>query len=324
MKNNILHIILLLTISFLTSIYATDKTIVKDLVYKKVKGRVLKYDIYEPVQKDMTKKPLVIFLHGGGFHAGEKHDPKIVELCERMSDSGYVAAAIEYRTGIKNYTVKDFFRALMVGVYDAGDFLNHIIKLSNRYNFDSNKIFIGGISSGAIVALHLAYLDLPEANKYMADKNIDLTLPARLDSFPDISGVLNCWGLLLDPSIMKNNNIPIVTVHGKKDRVVPYKKGKPMHIPWLPKVYGGYTIHESAKKSNITSLFHTYPKIKHGHEENCAYMDTTFHLINNFVQNISQDQIQNISLFVKDNINTIFHIRQNDFPNKNTATMLVE
>ena len=325
MKNNILHLLLLLTILFLSSVSAKnakDRIVHRDIVFKIVKNDTLKYDLYEPSQIKDGDKPLLVFFHGGGFHGGEKEDPKIVELCSRLADSGYVTAAVEYRTGIERYSEKNFFKALMIGVYDGGDFLNHITSKSKLYHIDRDQIFVGGISSGAVVALHLAYLDLKEAKQYMKQQDINLFLPKRLDTFPKIAGVLNCWGLILDPSILSNNNIPIVTLHGDKDRIVPFKKGKPMHIPWLPTVYGGYTIHNAAKKYNITSLFHFYKGMKHGHLENTPRMDTTFSYINNFVQKIYQNQQHELSLLVHKDQNTELNIRKKIFPNSDITTML--
>lgn len=325
MKYQGLFLIFILFILFIISnIFASDITVKRDIPFKRyevISGLTndLKFDLYQPHISYSTPSPLAIFLHGGGFHAGEKDDPKIVELCTRMAKSGFISAAIQYRTGIDKYNESHFLNALLKALYDAGDFMVHIRNEAYKYQIDTNNIFIGGISAGAIVALHMTYWDKMEILSYLEDKNIEIHLPDRIDSFPKPKGVLNCWGVLLNPDIMSNNNVPIVSFHGEKDRIAPYKKGHPMHIPWLPKVYGSSVIHDEAKKNNITSLFHTYIDLKHGHEENTPQMDTTFSMINSFISYISSGQIQNISMLYSPQVNTKINIQILPLPKKHLA-----
>lgn len=317
----IIHLWIMIVVYLIS---ASEITVKHNIPYKKYEvmsglNNELKFDIYEPAIAYSTPSPIAIFLHGGGFHAGEKEDPKIVELCKRMAESGFISAAIEYRTGIERYTQGHFVNVLLKAMYDAGDFIDYIKENSSTYNVDTSKIFMGGISAGAIVSLHLAYWDKPEIIQYLEKNRISLHLPERIDKFSKPKGILNCWGVLLDPSIMSNNNIPLVSFHGERDRIAPYKKGHPMHIPWLPKVYGSHTIHEEAKSNNITSLFHTYEDLKHGHEENTAYMDTTFNMMNSFMAYIASGQEQNISLLFSPNSNTQAHIHNFALPKNKLA-----
>lgn len=313
-----------LILFFYGFISASDITILKDIPFKKyevISGLTneLKFDLYQPEVTYSTPSPIAIFLHGGGFHAGEKEDPKIVELCNRMAKSGFYAAAVEYRTGIEKYNESQFVNVLLKAMLDAGDFMTFIRDNSSKYKIDTNNIFIGGISAGAIVSLHLAYWDNDEIINYLEEHKIKLHLPDRIKTFSKPKGVLNCWGILLDPQIMENNNIPIVSFHGKKDRIAPYKKGHPMHIPWLPKVYGSSLIHEEAKRNNITSLFHTYAHLKHGHEENTPYMDTTFNMMNSFMSYVVSGQVQNISLLYNPQLNTKVNIETYKIPDSELA-----
>lgn len=318
-------IINLCTILFISNILASDLEVKRNISYKKfevVSGFIdeLKFDFYKPEISYSTPSPLAVFLHGGGFHAGDKDDPKIVELCTRMAKSGFASAAIEYRTGIEKYNESHFINVLLKAIYDAGDFMNYIKNNASEYDIDTSNIFMGGISAGAIVALHMTYWDKEEIISYLNEKGISLHLPDRIDTFFKPKGVLNCWGVLLDPKIMINNNVPIVSFHGEKDKIAPYKKGHPMHIPWLPKVYGSSMIHEEAKKYNITSLFHTYTNLKHGHEENTPQMDTTFNMMNSFMTYISSGQVQNISLLYNNNSNTQVNIESFTLPTNELAT----
>ena len=37
-----------------------------------------------------------------------------------------------------------------------------------------------------------------------------------------VAAVINFWGAVFDTAWLKNANVPIVSVHGRKDRIVPY------------------------------------------------------------------------------------------------------
>src|SRR4051794_15050533 len=62
----------------------------------------LKLDLYQPKGDTVAKRPVVIWVHGGGFSAGDKSDDKIVDLSERFARKGYVTASINYRLLVKN------------------------------------------------------------------------------------------------------------------------------------------------------------------------------------------------------------------------------
>src|SRR4051794_16962752 len=62
----------------------------------------LKLDLYQPKGDTISKRPVVIWVHGGGFSSGDKSDDKIVDLSERFARKGYVTASINYRLLVKN------------------------------------------------------------------------------------------------------------------------------------------------------------------------------------------------------------------------------
>ena len=66
----------------------------KDIVYKTVENKDLKLDIYH--QKTISDAtPLIIFIHGGAWKKGDKHDywPYLIPYAEK----GYITATIQYR-----------------------------------------------------------------------------------------------------------------------------------------------------------------------------------------------------------------------------------
>ena len=57
----------------------------------------LKLDVYYP-DTSSTKRPLFMWIHGGGFTSGKKTRPDIVEMADYYASRGWVFASIDYRT----------------------------------------------------------------------------------------------------------------------------------------------------------------------------------------------------------------------------------
>ncbi|MES1226664.1 MAG: hypothetical protein ABUT20_64920, partial [Bacteroidota bacterium] len=70
-----------------------------------------------------------------------------------------------------------------------------------------------------------------------------------------IIAVINYWGALFDLNWLKNTNVPIVSVHGKKDRVVPYDQKAGM--------YGSLAVHRAADSLQIPNNLKIYDNYSH-------------------------------------------------------------
>ena len=57
----------------------------------------LKLDVYCP-DSNSTNRPVLMFIHGGGFTGGIKHKPEIVEMGKYYASRGWVYVSIDYRT----------------------------------------------------------------------------------------------------------------------------------------------------------------------------------------------------------------------------------
>ena len=57
----------------------------------------LMLDIYCP-NTNSTDRPVLMFIHGGGFTGGVKHKPEIVEMGKYYASRGWVYVSIDYRT----------------------------------------------------------------------------------------------------------------------------------------------------------------------------------------------------------------------------------
>jgi len=57
----------------------------------------LKLDVYYP-DAPLERRPVFMFIHGGGFTGGTKTKPEIVEMARYYASRGWVFASIDYRT----------------------------------------------------------------------------------------------------------------------------------------------------------------------------------------------------------------------------------
>ena len=72
-----------------------------------------------------------------------------------------------------------------------------------------------------------------------------------------IVAIINFWGAVFEPRWLANTKIPIVSVQGTKDRIVPYD-----HIN--SPLYGTHAIHLKADSLGIPNAIRAYPG--YGHE----------------------------------------------------------
>ncbi len=107
-----------------------------------------------PVSDTIKKRPLVIFIHGGGFRNNNKSSSISNKLGIRLGKKGFVVASIDYRLGIaKTNTNKDYHEAMYRAQQDARAAVRFFRKNALKYGIDENQIFLAGSSAGSMTAL---------------------------------------------------------------------------------------------------------------------------------------------------------------------------
>ena len=161
---------------------------------------------------------------------------------------------------------------------------------SNTFKIDTNHIFIGGSSAGAITALHVAYLnDACEFSAYMSAGAL-----ANLGGLEGASGnpgystkvhaVINGCGALAQYNWLEAGDVPLCSVHGTNDGTVTYNRG--LVNPGTPLMYldGSRMIHERACAIGVTNQFYTFNNAPHvPYLNNAAYMDSTERFVRDFL-----------------------------------------
>jgi len=253
----------------------------------------LKLDFYEPANDPLTARPLIIWVHGGSFIAGSKTDPDVKALSERFALKGYACASIDYRLGFFPFDSANAVKAVVRAVQDLKAAIRYFYKdaqSTNQFKIDTNHIFIGGSSAGAITALHVAYLnDECEFNDYMSSSTL-----ANLGGLEGNSGnpgystkvhaVINGCGALARYNWLEAGDVPLCSVHGTNDGTVTYNRG--LVNPGTPLMYldGSRMLHERACAVGVTNQFYTFNNAPHvPYLSNAAYMDSTERFVRDFL-----------------------------------------
>lgn len=220
---------------YLTDMFGVSKTTV---TYSTPYSLLM--DIYEPSGDVAATRPLIILAHGGSFVAGSRTDDVSVDsLCVRFARRGYVTASIDYRLGDAISMVTDSAYATETVIKAIGDgkaAIRYFVKdaaTSNTYRIDTNNIYAGGNSAGAVLYMHVGYLsDISECPPHI------VTAMAANGGFEGNSGnpgyssktkaIVNLAGALNTTSVIDPSDNASVNAHGTTDDVVPYNCGYPI------------------------------------------------------------------------------------------------
>lgn len=235
----------------------------------KKKDLTLDMDIYIPKDDTISKRPLVMLIHGGAFFIGDKATLAYQKWCAHFASLGYVCVSINYRMGFR-MSSKAIERTAYQATQDAHAAMRYLVSKKDVYRIDTDYLFVGGASAGSITALNLAYMrneNRPKSSysSLLLEDLGDLeTSGNKIYNKFRIRAVANMWGAVNDLKMLENANIPIVSFHGDKDEVLPYGVGYPfMAIGDFQRVlfdemYGSACIHEKARELGIRSELYTF------------------------------------------------------------------
>ncbi|MBI9034530.1 MAG: alpha/beta hydrolase fold domain-containing protein [Bacteroidales bacterium] len=170
-------------------------------------------------------------------------------------------------------------RSAFRAVQDARAALRYLVHYADHFQIDTSEIYIGGTSAGAITALNLAYMDknqIFESSdgawwRFQQDLgSLDGNTNSLKEKF-SIKAAINMWGAVHDTSIIdKNDQIPLISFHGDRDRIVPIQHNYPfMDLDTsytqyiLNKLYGSMTVHEQLSKFGIENELHVFEDKDH-------------------------------------------------------------
>jgi acetyl esterase/lipase len=117
----------------------------------------LKLDIYQPAADRVTRRPVIIWVHGGGFSGGDKSGGEGV--ARAFAQRGYLAISLGYRllaTGPCGGTgpVPDYcYTAAEAAQHDAQAAVRWVRRHAAFLGADPDRIAMAGESAGGVTAL---------------------------------------------------------------------------------------------------------------------------------------------------------------------------
>ena len=183
-------------------------------------------DVYLPTGDNNTQRPVLMFLHGGGFQStGTKTESYVVSFCKLFATYGFVCFAPNYNETL----VKAGHNAgqNLAALKDADSCLNWIRNPTTAatYNYNPEFLYFGGGSAGAHLSCNFAFAD---GNSWYNGFT------------PNIKNVIafaDCWGSspvmsssgagdrLYNFSSLNANSLPTYMVQGSSDQTVPVQNG---------------------------------------------------------------------------------------------------
>mgnify|MGYP001212834878 CR=1 FL=1 len=225
-------------------------------------------DIYTPDGDTETNRPLILYMHGGSFYAGSKSMTDCVDFCTSMAKRGYVTASLNYRLAnmlsfiASNETQYETVLKAVSDVKSAIRYFRKDFANGDTYGIDPNTIFVGGYSAGAVIALHLAYIDatsdLPTSpiNVQSIVNTLSPTYGLEGDAgnygfSSSVNGVISFAGGINDINWIDANDEPLVSIQGTTDLTVNYNCGPGMNNPLILTLCGSGEMHTKADNVGV-------------------------------------------------------------------------
>lgn len=201
----------------------------------------------------LKKRPLIIFIHGGGFIDGAYDDDSSIMAVDYFAQRGYAAATIEYRLGW-NTNGKDpadcvgdtisMAEALYRSVQDLRAALRYFTNNAVQYGIDPDQIFLFGSSAGNVAATATLFMNQDDFDAIIP--NVENTLGGLDNATNDLRNPYNVQALLTKNGfalynkayITLQNCKPVFFMQGSNDEVLPFSQGTPYYCPNYPTSYG--------------------------------------------------------------------------------------
>ncbi|MCE7990894.1 MAG: alpha/beta hydrolase [Roseivirga sp.] len=237
----------------------------------------LQMDIYSPKGDTEGNRPVILYVHGGGFSGGTRDEKRYTDFCETMAKKGYVTITMSYTLLRKGKSFGcDFSAEGKVSVFDgtAADVqaaTKYLTENARKLKINSEMITLAGSSAGAEAVLHAAYV-----------KDTKATLG---ESFK-YAGVISMAGAMINDQLITNDTaIPTQLFHGTCDGLVPYGTA-PHHYcdydtPGFLTLYGGKSIAD--RLATIGEGYYMVTGCNGGHEWNDRPMIVYSNLITDFM-----------------------------------------
>ncbi|MEL7535284.1 MAG: hypothetical protein AAFN10_28565, partial [Bacteroidota bacterium] len=137
---------------------------------------------------------------------------------------------IQYRLGWDTSDPLDQLNAAYRANQDARAALRYIVANAETYGVDTDLLFIGGSSAGAVNSLNTVYTTQEEWNNFIPgieDRlgNLYTSTNDLTNSFK-LNAIYNNWGAVFSQYVQEEEMLPMVSFHGDMDQTVPIDSGE--------------------------------------------------------------------------------------------------
>ena len=238
-----------------TNIKVTSAVKFADVKDYKGQELALLLDIYQPEGDTSTDRPVIIWIHGGGFRSGSMRTQNyIVKYAEAFARRGYVCISIDYRLrdGSDMPDRESEYPALQDAARDANTAIDWVRENAGRYGIDPDLLFIAGGSAGGRAAVTVSQFPGPDTGAKSQPETKYRTTPWNKNGVI-ASAIL--WGAP-EPEMrgwvypyLSRKGIPTVMIHGEADSTISVKNS--------------IDLDNALREAGITSELHIIPGAPH-------------------------------------------------------------
>ena len=233
-------------------------------------NETLYMDVYEPSGDTLGERPIIFFMFGGSFVGGSRDSGNMVALCNSYASKGYVAVAIDYRLTpnlILDPSSQKAYEAVIKAIHDLKAAIRYFrmdYEQGNSFRIDPERVFVGGVSAGAIASLNTVYINSEEEALSLVSQDF-LDSVGGLEGVSgnpgyesNVHGIVNFCGAIGEYDWIEEGDVPIVSMHGDQDGTVPYSDNSVTLFGLDVQVYGSQIIDEVMNDLGNYSALHTY------------------------------------------------------------------
>jgi acetyl esterase/lipase len=253
-----------------------DSVLVETINYSSVfQDAAHKADVYQPHGDTSTRRPLLLYVHGGSFISGDKASDDCRDFCQHFARLGYTAVSVNYRLSTllqfmqsKDNQMQTVMRA-MADIKSAIRFFRADAAGSNTFSIDADKVFLGGYSAGAVAALHTAYIDsLNEltAAEQLLLKNAIGTLEGDAGNSgyaSHVTALFSLAGALHKTAWVSPSEEPVWMAHSRDDATVSFNCAPGLGLPNVLELCGTGKLLPELRRQGI--LYDSMILEKEGH-----------------------------------------------------------
>ena len=187
-------------------------------------------DVYQPTGDTSTNRPVIMWIHGGGFRTGSSRaQGYIVTYATDFAKRGYVCLSIDYRLrdGADMPTQESELPAEQDAAHDANTALAWIRANAGAYKVNTNWMFVAGGSAGGRIGCVLSYHEGPDTNVCTSCTSAGPGgVPYTDWNRGGVIALGDLWGSpepVMRWYVLDSQDVPTCIIHGTADTTIPYQ-----------------------------------------------------------------------------------------------------